>query len=158
MAEVTDTRWWGAYEGHDADEVLKVLIIEDNDLVAEMYRERLAADGYSVTVANDGQAGLDSAREDTPDLIYVDLRMPRLGGFQVLGALRETPRLANIPVIVLSNYGDPELRRLGLQLGAFEFLVKVDTTPSTLAVRTREFFQTNGASRNGNRPKAPADS
>ena len=104
----------------------------------------------------DANAAIEWLKANNLALILLDLSLPDSQGLDTLIRVRECS--PNIPVIVLSNYGDPELRRLGLQLGAFEFLVKVDTTPSTLAVRTREFFQTNIASRNGNRPKAPADS
>ncbi len=114
------------------DEV-KVLLIEDDDAASEMYRLRLVADGYSVVVAQDGDQGLAMATAESPDFIYLDLRLPRLDGFEVLDRLRSNPETASIPVIILSNFGEPELRERGLKLGALEFLVKADTTPSHLS-------------------------
>jgi len=114
------------------DEV-KVLLIEDDDAAAEMYRLRLVADGYSVVVANDGEQGLAMARAESPDFIYLDLRLPKIDGFEVLERLRGDVQTASIPVIILSNFGEPELRERGLKLGALEFLVKADTTPSHLS-------------------------
>ena len=112
---------------------VKVLLIEDDEAASEMYRLRLAADGYSVVIARDGEEGLVMAEKEQPDLIYLDLRLPKLDGFQVLERLREIPGTAAIPVVILTNYGEPELRERGLKLGALEFLVKADTTPANLS-------------------------
>jgi CheY-like chemotaxis protein len=112
---------------------VKVLLIEDDVAAAEMYRLRLAADGYTVVTANDGHEGVRMATDEAPDFIYLDLRLPGLDGFEVLEHLRANPETANIPVIILTNFGEPELRERGLRLGALEFLVKADTTPAQLS-------------------------
>ncbi len=112
---------------------VKVLLIEDDGAAAEMYRLRLIADGYAVVVADDGEKGLAMAASERPDFIYLDLRLPMIDGFEVLERLRADPETAAIPVIILSNFGEPELRERGLKLGALEFLVKADTTPSRLS-------------------------
>lgn len=117
----------------ERDDEVRVLIIEDDEATAEMYRMRLAADGYVVGVASDGEEGLRRATTERPDLIYLDVRLPKLDGFEVLEQLRAQPATATIPVIVLTNYGEPELRERGLRMGALEFLVKSDTTPAALA-------------------------
>jgi CheY-like chemotaxis protein len=115
------------------DEVVKVLLIEDDEFAAEMYRLRLTGDGYEVVVARDGQEGLDLASSVMPDFVYLDIRLPVLDGFEVLERLRANPATAHIPVIIVSNYGEEEVRERGLQLGALEFLVKSDTTPARLS-------------------------
>jgi CheY-like chemotaxis protein len=114
---------------------VKVLLIEDDEFAAEMYRLRLVADGYTVVVGQDGEEGLRMATDENPDFIYLDLRLPGLDGFEVLERLRSDPATRHIPVIILSNYGEPELRERGLKLGALEFLVKADTTPAQLSTR-----------------------
>lgn len=114
---------------------VKVLLIEDDEFAAEMYRLRLVADGYTVVVGRDGEEGLRMATDESPDFIYLDLRLPGLDGFEVLERLRAEPATTHIPVIILSNYGEPELRERGLKLGAMEFLVKADTTPAQLSTR-----------------------
>ena len=88
------------------EESVKVLVIEDDAEAAEMYRLRLSEDGYEVVIGSDGAEGLRLAREEAPDFIYLDLRLPVLDGFEVLEQLRATPATAHIPVIILSNYGD----------------------------------------------------
>jgi DNA-binding response OmpR family regulator len=115
------------------DDNVKVLLIEDDDAAAEMYRLRLTADGYTVAVADDGEKGLAMAVAEQPDFIYLDLRLPRIDGFEVLERLRADSQTSAIPVIILSNFGEPELRERGFKLGALEFLVKADTTPSRLS-------------------------
>jgi len=115
------------------EEDVKVLLIEDDVAAAEMYRLRLTADGYSVVMAHDGQQGLRMATEELPDFIYLDLRLPGLDGFEVLERLRASTTTMQIPVIILTNYGEPELRARGLRLGALEFLVKSDTNPAQLS-------------------------
>jgi DNA-binding response OmpR family regulator len=114
-----------------------VLVIEDDRDAAEMYRLRLAADGYVVKLASDGREGLRMALEEPPDFIYLDLRLPGLDGFAVLKALQGSPVTCNTPVIILSNYGDREMRERGLKLGALEFLVKAETTPDQLSTAVR---------------------
>ncbi len=115
------------------EEDVRVLLIEDDVDAAEMYRLRLVADGYRVLVAHDGVEGLRLATDESPDFIYLDLRLPGLDGFEVLERLRGAAATMHIPVIILTNYGEPELRERGLKLGALEFLVKADTTPTQLS-------------------------
>lgn len=115
------------------EEEVKVLLIEDDEFAAEMYRLRLAGDGYEVVIARNGQEGLSLAASVLPDFVYLDIRLPILDGFEVLEQLRANPLTAHIPVIILTNYGEEEFRERGLKLGALEFLVKSDTTPARLS-------------------------
>ena len=115
------------------DEEVKVLFIEDDPAVAEMYKLKLELDGYTVTVAKDGEEGLRIATETPPDIIFLDTRLPKMDGFAVLERLRSTERTAEVPVIILSNYGERELVDRGLKLGALEYLIKSQTTPANLS-------------------------
>jgi len=121
---------------HDA--AVRVLLIEDDEDLAEMYRLRLAADGYAVVIAPDGEDGVAAARSQAPDLIFLDVRLPRLDGVQVLERLRASPEACEIPVIVLTSYGEPEIRSRCLGLGALDYLVKADVIPSALSDRVRQ--------------------
>ncbi len=123
---------------------MKVLIIEDDDSIAEMYRLRLEADGYQVVIGSDGEKGLQLAA-GAPDFIYLDVRLPGMDGFEVLGKLRSEPATATIPVIILSNYGDPALRQRGLILGAQEVATKADMTPAELSATVRRIIGSPGA-------------
>jgi DNA-binding response OmpR family regulator len=117
---------------------VKVLLVEDDEVVREMYRLRLVADGYAVVVGSDGEEGLQMALDEDPDFILLDLRLPKLTGFEVLSRLRRSPKTREIPVIVLSNVSDPELSYRGTELGVVEFMIKADTTPMQLSMRLAE--------------------
>jgi DNA-binding response OmpR family regulator len=115
------------------DEEVHVLFIEDDPAVAEMYKLKLELDGYTVVVAKDGEEGLELADASPPDIIFLDTRLPKMDGFAVLERLRSAERTAEIPVIILSNYGERELVDRGLKLGALEYLIKSQTTPANLS-------------------------
>lgn len=114
------------------DEV-NVLFIEDDPAVAEMYRLKLELDGYQVTVAESGEKGLAQAKARVPDIVFLDIRLPKMDGFAVLENLRADPKTQNIPVIILSNYGEKDLVDRGLKLGALDYLLKSETTPAGLS-------------------------
>jgi DNA-binding response OmpR family regulator len=115
------------------DEEVHVLFIEDDPAVAEMYKLKLELDGYTVVVAKDGEEGLEMAAASPPDIIFLDTRLPKMDGFAVLERLRSAERTAEIPVIILSNYGERELVDRGLKLGALEYLINSQTTPANLS-------------------------
>jgi CheY-like chemotaxis protein len=118
---------------NEADENVHVLFVEDDPTVAEMYKLRLELDGYQVTVASDGEEAIRMATDRVPDLIFLDIRLPKLDGLAVLERLRSEERTTQVPVVILSNYSERELVERGLKLGALEYLVKSQTTPAKLA-------------------------
>ena len=115
------------------EEEVHVLFIEDDPAVAEMYKLKLELDGYVVRVAKDGEEGLAMATDSPPDIIFLDTRLPKMDGFAVLERLRSAERTREVPVIILSNYGERELVDRGLKLGALEYLIKSQTTPANLS-------------------------
>lgn len=117
----------------EANDEVRVLLIEDDPAVAQMYRLKLELDGYHVTTAGDGESGLQAAREAPPDLIFLDVRLPKMDGFAVLEGLRAAEETRHVPVVILSNYGERELVERGLKLGALEYLIKSQTMPASLS-------------------------
>jgi DNA-binding response OmpR family regulator len=117
---------------HSSDEI-RVLFVEDDPTVAQMYRLKLELDGYQVIMAKDGEEGLRLAREVDPDIVFLDIRLPKIDGFSVLQGLRAADRTRNVPVVILSNYGEQDLVERGLKLGALEYLIKSQTTPANLS-------------------------
>ncbi len=115
------------------DDEVNVLFIEDDPAVAEMYKLKLELDGYRVTVSKSGEEGLEQARKLLPDILFLDIRLPKMDGFAVLENLRANGVTRNIPVIILSNYGEKELVDRGLRLGALDYLIKSETTPASLS-------------------------
>lgn len=123
------------------EQTINVLLIEDDEQFLDMYRLRLERDGYRVHTASDGERGLAIAREVNPDIIFLDIRLPKIDGFEVLRRLREDPATATVPVIILSNYGEQEMKDQGHNLGALEFLVKAHTTPVELSEGIEEWLK-----------------
>jgi len=112
---------------------LKILLTEDDPIVAELYRVRLDREGHDVAVAVDGQMALERIGRDLPDLILLDIRMPRLSGLGVLEQVREDPALKDTPVVMLTNYSDPAQVQRCRELGIEGYLLKSRTTPRQLA-------------------------
>jgi len=112
---------------------VRVLFVEDDPSVAEMYKLKLELDGYAVEVAGDGIQAVAMATGNPPDIIFLDIRLPKMDGMGVLEALRNDERTRDVPVVILSNYSERELVERGLRLGALDYLVKSQTTPARVA-------------------------
>ena len=119
---------------------LKVLLIEDEKEVAELYRLKLSLDGYQVLVAIDGEDGLTKSLETNPDLIFLDIKMPGMDGFEVLKHLRKNDNTKSTPIVILSNFDEQEMIEKGLSLGANEYLIKSQFNPSELSAKTKNWF------------------
>jgi DNA-binding response OmpR family regulator len=115
------------------EDLVDVLLVEDDPSVLEMYRLKLELDGYRVNTALDGEEGLKKAGDLKPDIIFLDIRLPKMDGLEVLRKLRGQEKTREIPVIILSNYDEEDLVARGLRLGAHEYLIKARTTPTSLS-------------------------
>lgn len=100
----------------------RILVVEDNADLAFGLRNNLEIEGYAVTVAEDGAQGLQSAREESPDLLILDLMLPEMSGFSVLKALRAEGH--DVPVLILTAKGEEADKVLGLRLGADDYVTK----------------------------------
>ena len=114
-------------------DTVRVLFVEDDNSVAQMYKLKLELDGYQVDVASDGEMAVEMARRDLPDIIFLDIRLPKLDGLGVLEALRSNAKTKKIRVVIFSNYSRRELGDRVAKLGVLDHLIKTDTTPAKLA-------------------------
>jgi len=121
---------------------VNVLFVEDDASVAQMYRLKLELDGYTVHVVADGLSALEKARALHPDIIFMDIRIPKLDGLTVLERLRADDTTTDIPVVILSNWNEKELVERGVKLGALDHLIKSQTTPARLSNRLKEWLKT----------------
>jgi len=121
----------------DASGEIRLLLVDDDADVAEMYELQLSAHGYQVSIARTGAEAIDMARSAAPHLIYLDLGLPGMHGFEVLAHLRSEPDTRDIPVVILTNFSEPELIERSRALGARDYLVKAHTPPAALAAATR---------------------
>ena len=109
-----------------------VLLIEDDWAIADMYRLQLEYDGYRVTVAANGESGIQAIASAQPDIVLLDLLLPDRSGFELLAEINET-FTKRPPVVILSNYGEPSMIEQGMSLGAVEYLVKSRVTPESVS-------------------------
>ena len=115
----------------------RVLIIEDNQMLANLYRGSLAGAGFAVEVAPDGDAGLKSAKATNPDVILLDLMLPKKTGLDVLNSIRADEQLKAVPVLLLSNAYTPARTKELWDAGATQVLVKANTTPKQILESVR---------------------
>ena len=104
----------------------KVVIVEDDDHISKVYEIKFAKEGIKTVIARDGEEGVIVITAEKPDMIILDLMVPKKDGFAVLEEIKKNPELANIPVIVLSNLGQKVDQERALALGANEYFVKVN--------------------------------
>ena len=119
----------------------KILLVDDDALLVRMYQKKLENDGYEVATADDGDVALTKVSEFKPDLILLDIMMPKVNGLQVLTKLKENKETSSIPVILLTNVGgsDEDVNR-GLELGAVAYLVKAGNRPSVVVAKVKEIL------------------
>lgn len=102
----------------------KILVVEDDISLREIYSIRITAEGYEVVTAGDGEEALAVAVREKPDLVLSDVMMPKISGFDMLDILRHTPETANIKVVMMTALSSEDQRKRGEQLGADRYLVK----------------------------------
>lgn len=118
----------------------KILLIEDDELLSELYNTKLSASGFDLESASDGEEGLKKAKEFMPDLILLDIVLPKKDGFEVLQALKKDEELKNIPVIAITNLGQKEEVEKGLRLGANDYIIKAHFTPTEVVAKVKKLL------------------
>ena len=116
----------------EGSQKFKVLMIEDDPVLQRMYISKLTESGYEVDLARDGWEGMYKALNTNPDLVLLDLMLPKVNGLQILAEIRKNPKTQKTPVIIMSNLGQAEDATNALQLGADDYIVKLNTPPSTV--------------------------
>lgn len=119
----------------------RVLLVDDDPIILRIYRRGLTAQGLEVETAEDGLAALKALRASKPDIMVLDLMMPKFSGAEVLKNIRSDPKLANLPVIVLSNVYMNTLGQEAAVAGAEKGLLKVRCTPALLFAAITEALQ-----------------
>lgn len=124
-----------------ASKKVTVLIVEDEKMLAEMYATKFTMEGFEAATANDGAAGLEKAKSIHPDIILLDVIMPKLDGFAVLKELRDDGTLKKTPVILLTNLGQDEDVKKGKELGATDYFVKANHTPAEVVLKVKDVLK-----------------
>lgn len=107
----------------------KILLIEDEEIMVDLLQKKLTKEGYKISIARDGEEGLRVAREVKPNLILLDIIMPKMSGFEVMEKIQEDNELKKIPLIIISNSGQPVELDRAQKLGAKDWLIKTEFDP-----------------------------
>lgn len=119
----------------------KILLVEDDPFLLDMYSTKFKDVGFNVVVAQDGEMALVKAKEEKPDLVLLDVVLPKKDGFEVLKILKSDPATAGMPVILLTNLGlDSDVKR-GLELGAQSYIIKAHFTPTEVVAKVKEVLK-----------------
>jgi len=123
-----------------AEKKTTVLIIEDEESLAAMYAAKFDKEGFNVVTASDGSDGIDKAKSSSPDIILLDIILPKKDGFMVLKELKEDAKTKNVKVLMLSNLGQDEDVSKGKKLGAEDYLVKANLTPAQIVDKVKQYL------------------
>jgi len=117
----------------------KILIVEEDRFLRKIYKNKLTSAGFEFIEATNGEEGLNKIIFEKPDLVLLDLILPRKNGFDVLIGMKRNNETKDIPVIILSNLSQESDVRRGLSLGAQDYLVKPETTLSEVVDKVKEW-------------------
>ncbi len=115
-----------------------LLIVEDEAPLLRILSDRFSAEGFRVFAAANGEEGLKMAFESKPDLMLIDILMPKMDGLTMLAKIRINPELANTPAIMLTNLNDPDATAKALESGAYDYIIKTDWDLDDVIKRVKE--------------------
>lgn len=118
----------------------KILLIEDEEIIVNLLERKLTKEGYEVLVARDGEEGLKKIKEmvPKPDLVLLDIIMPKMNGFEVMEKMNEDEELKKVPIIVISNSGQPVELDKAKKMGAKDWLIKTEFDPKTVIEKVQK--------------------
>lgn len=116
----------------------KALLVEDDPFLLKMYQKKFEVANFEVQLARDGEEGIQQAKKFLPDIIMMDIMMPKVNGIQALEQLKSDPTFADTPIVILTNLSSTDDAGVAIQKGAIQYLVKSDYTPAQIvAVATK---------------------
>jgi DNA-binding response OmpR family regulator len=108
------------------DNKTKILLIEDDKFICDAYKDGLEAADFEVILAYDGIEGMEKIKSEKPDLILLDLILPKKHGFKLLEEIKKDEKFKNIPVVILSNVDEEADVKKGIEMGAVDYLIKAN--------------------------------
>lgn len=119
----------------------KILIVEDDPFLLKMYAKKLQVEGFEVEIARDGEEGLLKLKSYMPDLVLMDVMLPKLNGLEAIDKAKADPQTKNIPILVLSNLSASADTETAVKKGAVGYLIKSDYTPSQVVGKVKEILK-----------------
>jgi len=118
----------------------KILIVEDEKILQDLLSKRLIQEGYEVFQTYNGQEAMDLMKKSRPDLILLDIIMPKMGGFEMMAEMKKDQKLKDIPIIVISNSGQPVELDKAKELGASDWLIKTEFDPQEVIEKIKKYL------------------
>jgi len=121
----------------------KIVLIEDDVNIRKMYKTKLELSGYDILTAEDGKEAVELVKKENPDLVLLDILLPKKDGFEVLKEIKDSTdeKIKSVPVIMLSNLSSKEDINEAKKLGAVDFFVKAKTSPREIVEKVGGFFE-----------------
>ena len=120
---------------------IHVLLVEDDTFLANIYKTKFEMEKFKVSVATDGESGLEATKKKHPDIVLLDILLPKMDGFAVLEGLKKDPQVKDIPVILLTNLGQKDDVEKGLEMGAVDYLIKAHFKPSETVDKVKKVLK-----------------
>ncbi len=118
----------------------KILIVEDDPFISDMYATKFQMKGYMVGLAKNGREAMEEIKKEKPDIILLDVLMPRMDGYEFLEKFKKKKEFGNIPVIILTNLGQKREVEKGLSLGADDYIIKAYFTPKEVVEKVENLL------------------
>lgn len=116
----------------------KILLVEDDSFLLGMYATKFEMENFKVIMAEDGERAVRLALKEAPDIILLDIILPKINGFEVLRQLKANPVTVHIPVILLTNLSQKDEIEQGLKMGAEDYLIKAHFMPSEVVDKIKK--------------------
>ena len=117
---------------------IKILVVDDDPFILDMYVIKFKEQGFVIDTATDGQMALDKIGANNPDIVLLDVVMPRMDGFDVIKKIQESQKPHTFKILFLTNFGQKEDVERGMQLGADGYIIKAHFTPSEVVAKVKE--------------------
>lgn len=119
----------------------KILIVEDDPVLVKMYQKKFETQQFDVEIARDGEEGIRKLKEFFPDIVLMDIMMPKLNGIEALEKIKQDDTIKDIPILILTNLSTSDDAQTAIKKGAAGYLVKSDYTPSEILEKVKQFLQ-----------------
>lgn len=118
----------------------KILIVEDDTILSDLYYNTFVLSGFETHIANNGLEGYEKAKQVIPDLIFLDIMMPKMNGLELIDKLKEDEETKKTPVVILSNFSDDKLAKQAMAKGALAYIIKSEYEPKQVIQMTNEWL------------------
>lgn len=123
------------------DKKIKIVLVEDDKFLSKMYQSKLSMEGMEVKAAYDGEEGIEMVKKEKPDIVLLDIVLPKIEGWDVLKAIKDDLETKDIPVIILSNLGQEDDVRKGQSYGAADYLIKAHFVPREVIEKIKSVLE-----------------